>query len=94
MKRLPKKYKIGDILYVEWNDAYSALTSWVAETHEQGKDSCFCFSVGRYCGKNKGGDIILAGSWDSPPDVGVNNVMGRPIAMITKIKLLQKGKKN
>ena len=93
MKRVPKKYKIGDILYVVWHDAYTDNNGWQAETKLQNAEACRCYSVGRYSGRNKDGNLLLAGSWDtSPKDIYLNNVSGRPIEMVKEIKLIKKGK--
>ena len=93
MRRFPKKYKVGDILFVEWDDAYTDNNGWTSQTKLQEANSCRCYSIGRYSGQNKDGDVLLAGSWDTgTPHICLNNVSGRPEAMIRKVALIRKGK--
>ena len=97
MKNFPKKYKIGDILLLEWFDAYTAAHGWVDPKTLKDQNACQCFSIGLFIGKTQEGDILLAGSWDTKNIVTegtVNNVSGRPLGMIQKVTLIRKGKKS
>ena len=94
MKNFPKKFNYGDIVLVEWYDAYTSAHGWTAQKDLLEATACLCFSVGRYIGKNKAGDVLLAGSWDMDTTPTCNNVSGRPIQMIQKVTLLRKGKKS
>ena len=79
---------------MEWHDAYSPNGTWKSVEAMRQDTACKCFSVGLYVCKNKEGDIILAGSWDtSSPKPTINNIMARPIKMIQNVTLLKKGKK-
>ena len=93
MRNLPKKVKKYDILYVIWHDAYSPSQVWSEIDATCKGTAARCFSVGMYVGQNQHKDVMLAASWDTGNPPTINNVMGRPIAMIREIRLLQKAKK-
>ena len=95
MKRLPKNLKLGDLVLLDWNDAYQRSAGWTTIAPLQKENACQCFSVGLYVGQNKAGDVIIGSSWDTGPhsDKAVNGVQARPLDMIQRIKILIKGNK-
>ena len=96
MKNFPKKYKLGDILLIEWFDAFTD-TGWKSPRTLRENNACLCYSIGLYIGENKNKDVLIAGTWDTAKDEdvpSVNNVSGRPLGMIQKVTLIRKGKKS
>ena len=95
MKRLPKNLKQGDLILIDWNDAYQKAGGWTTIPPLHKETACQCFSVGLYVGQNNDGDVMIGSSWDIGPiaDKSMNSIQARPLAMIQGIKILIKGNK-
>lgn len=86
----PYKLVKGRLYEIIWHDAYST-SSWHSLENVVNETPCKCATVGWYVGRNKAGDICVAGTHDHHDSFG--SVMARPVGMIQQIRELKSGKK-
>jgi len=93
MKALPKNLALGDIIFIDWHDAYKQGATWSAYKGILRETACKCFSCGMYIGQNQSKDVMIATSWDTDQgeDRAFGGVFARPLLMIQRIIILKKG---
>jgi len=86
-----KGLKLGQIYEVIWHDAYGQL-GWHGPEYFRKNGPSKCLTVGYYIGTSKAGDLLFAGTNDTDSE-NVNNISGRPKAMIKQIRELKQGRR-
>ena len=84
---MSKKLKVGDLVQIDWCDAYASL-GWRTLEEALGIKQPECFTVGFYLGRTKKNEVVVAASWDRDNKL-YTNISVRPHAMITKIRKLK-----
>lgn len=83
-----RKYKFGDMLYIEWIDACSREGWRNVQTALDIPDEVLCFSSAFYIGENKF-FITIAHTIGVSDKNDINGIIHIPIAWIKKIKKIK-----